>query len=218
MKKQLIINLLIVLVALSPLGYLFVTWNSIPGTFVTKFEFPVSFEKIQSRESLLRATTMLSVVSALIYLLMRNLKKIDPNVNEATPKSSFRKLGLIITLFLVILNYFIILSVRNAWIISTHIAVAFFGLLVVCIGNYMNNLKPNLVAGIRLPWTLKDPENWRKTHRLASKLWFTGGIILIVISFLLPGDLLIPVMITLLIILGIIPAIYSYRLYRNKLS
>ena len=218
MKKQLMINLLIVLIALSPMGYLYITWHSIPETFVTKFELNQSFEKVQSRNALLTATIVLSVVSALLYLLMRNLKKIDPKVSDTTPKSSFHKLGLIITLFLVIVNYFFILSAKNAWTISTNTAVAFLGLLVVFIGNYMNNLKPNYFAGIRLPWTLNDHDNWRRTHRLASKLWFAGGIILIIISFLLPKTLLIPAMITLLIVLVVIPSVYSYKIYRSKLT
>jgi uncharacterized membrane protein len=218
MKKQLIINILIVLLALSPIGYLFITWHSIPEMFVTKFEFNKSFEKVQSRETLLTATIILSVVSALLYLLMRNLKKVDPKVDDATPKSSFHKLGLIITLFLVILNYFFVLSTKNEWTISTNITVAFFGLLIALIGNYMNNLKPNYIAGIRLPWTLNDHDNWRRTHRLASKLWFTGGFVLIIISFLLPKTILIPAMIILLVVLVIIPSIYSYKIYRSKLS
>jgi uncharacterized membrane protein len=218
MKKQLIINVLIVLIALSPLGYLFIAWHSIPETFVTKFEFNQSFEKVQSRETLLTSTIILSVVAALLYLLMRNLKKVDPKVDEATPKSSFHKLGLIITLFLVIVNYFFVLSAKNDWVISTNVAVAFFGLLIAFIGNYMNNLKPNYIAGIRLPWTLNDHENWRRTHRFASKLWFIGGIVLIIISFLLSKILLIPAMISVLVVLVLIPSIYSYSLYRSKLS
>src|SRR3979411_446215 len=108
MKKQFLVNLLIVVIALSPIGYLFIAWHSIPDTFVTRFEFSQTFEKIQSRSTLLTATLVLSGVSALLYLLMRNLKKVDPKVNDDTPKSSFHKLGLIITLFLVILNYFFI--------------------------------------------------------------------------------------------------------------
>jgi uncharacterized membrane protein len=95
-------------------------------------------------------------------------------------------------------------------------AIAFFGVLVMIIGNYMNSLKPNYVAGIRLPWTLKDPENWRKTHQLAAKLWFVGGMLLIVSSFLLSKEFLIPFTIFLLVVLVVIPGIFSYEIYRRK--
>jgi uncharacterized membrane protein len=218
MKKQYIKNLLVIALAISPLVYLYFSWQAIPEKFVTKFEFSQAIEKIQSRNSLLIATIVQSVLSILIYLLMRNLKRIDPKVNEATPKSSFNKLGLSITIFLIILNFFIIQTAISGWVINANMGSGFFGALIILIGNYMNNLKPNFIAGIRLPWTLNDPENWRKTHQLAGKLWFAAGILLVVISFLLPKSILIPTMISLLVLIVIIPSFYSYRIYRNKLN
>jgi MFS family permease len=216
MKKQFIINALVVLVALSPIAYLLAVWDSIPESFTTKIEFKKRFEETQSRQDLMMATISLAVGGAGLYILMRNLRRVDPKVNEATPKGAFHKLGLTITFFLVILNYFFISSVKNEWIINTAVLVAFIGLFISMVGNYMNNLKPNYFAGIRLPWTLNDPENWRRTHSLAGKIWFAGGILLIIISFLLSEYLLIPFIVTVFVIIVIIPCIYSYRIYRRK--
>ncbi|HTE27765.1 SdpI family protein [Flavitalea sp.] len=218
MKKQLLINTLIVLVAVSPLLYLLFAWNSIPPTFTTRFEFDQAIEKVQTRESLLTATITLSVVSVLLYILMRNLRRVDPKVTRETPTSSFHKLGLAITLFLVVINYVFILSAEKQIVIDSKIAIGVFGMLIMTIGNYMNNLKPNYVAGIRLPWTLNDPENWRKTHQLAAKIWFAGGIVLIIISFLLSKSILIPSTIILFIALIVIPGLYSYKIYRRNLN
>ena len=218
MKKQFIANWLVIALAISPLVYLFYSWQSIPEKFVTRFEFNQAIEKIQSRNSLLIATIVLSLISVSLYLLMRNLKRIDPKVNESTPKSSFNKLGLSITIFLIILNFSIIQTAISGWVINANMGCGFFGALIILIGNYMNNLKPNYIAGIRLPWTLNDPENWRRTHQLAGKLWFAAGILLVIISFLLPKSILIPTMISLLVLIVIIPSLYSYRIYRNKLS
>jgi len=218
MKKQSIANWLVIALAISPLIYLYFSWQSIPEKFVMRFEFNQAIEKIQSRNSLLIATIVLSVVSISLYLLMRNLKSFDPKVKEETPKSSFNKLGLSITIFLIILNYSIIQTAITGWVINANIASGFFGALIILIGNNMNNLRPNFVAGIRLPWTLNDPENWRRTHQLAGKLWFAAGILLVIISFLLPKSILIPTMIALLALIVLIPGLYSYRIYRNKLS
>src|SRR5687768_11300924 len=143
MKTKSIINLLIALTALSPVVFLFLTWQSIPETFTVKFEFSNSFERIQNRSDLLTAVITIAVSSVLLYFLMRNLKTIDPKVDESTPQSSFHKFGLIITLFLVIMNYFLILSSKNGWIINTSVAIGFFGGLITLMGNYMNNLKQN---------------------------------------------------------------------------
>jgi uncharacterized membrane protein len=218
MKKQFIINALVVLMALSPIAYLLLSWDFIPETFTTRFEFEKPFEKIQTRQELLTATLLLALTAAVLYILMRNLKRVDPKVNDATPKAAFHKLGLSITLFLTIMNFFFISAVKNDWTINTPIVIAFTGLLVLMAGNYMNNLKPNYFAGIRLPWTLNDPENWRKTHLLAGKLWFAGGIVLIIISFLLPEYLLIPSLVAMFVVIVIIPSIYSYLIYRKKLQ
>lgn len=218
MKKQFIINALVVLIALSPIAYLLILWDSIPESFTTRVEFKKLFVETQTRQELLVATISLALGGAVLYILMRNLERVDPKVNDATPKAAFHKLGLTITLFLVILNYFFISSVKNEWIINTPVLVAFIGLLISLVGNYMNNLKPNYFAGIRLPWTLNDPENWRRTHLLAGKLWFAGGILLIITSFLLPEYLLIPLIVTVFVVIVIIPGIYSYRIYRRKLQ
>lgn len=218
MKRQFIINSLVVLAALSPIGYLLISWDSIPESFTTRVEFKKPFVEAQTRQELLVATITLALTGAVLYILMRNLKKVDPKVNDSTPKAAFHKLGLTITLFLVILNYFFISSVKNGWIINTPVLVAFIGLLIAMVGNYMNNLKPNYYAGIRLPWTLNDPENWRRTHSLAGKLWFAGGILLIITSFLLPEYLLIPFIVTVFVVIVVIPGIYSYRIYRRKLQ
>lgn len=217
MKKQFIVNLLITVVSVSPIAYLFFVWDSIPETYVFRFELNDTFEKVQSRSALLTAVIVLSLAAALLYLLMRYLTKVDPKVNETTPTSTFHKLGFVITLFLIIINYFFILSAQYALMISTSVALAFLGLLITFIGNYMNNLKPNYIVGIRLPWTLSDPENWRKTHQMAGKLWFTGGVLLIVLSFVLPGTLLRPFMIIMFVVLTVIPGIYSYRMFRKKI-
>lgn len=218
MKRQFIINSLVVLTALSPIGYLLISWDSIPESFTTRIEFKKPFIETQTRQELLVATITLALTGAVLYILMRNLKKVDPKVNDSTPKAAFHKLGLTITLFLVILNYFFISSVKNEWIINTSILVAFIGLLIAMVGNYMNNLKPNYYAGIRLPWTLNDPDNWRRTHALAGKLWFAGGILILITSFLLPENLLIPFIVAVFVVIVVIPGIYSYRIYRGKLQ
>jgi uncharacterized membrane protein len=80
----------------------------------------------------------------------------------------------------------------------------------------MHTIKPNYFAGIRVPWTLNNEENWRKTHLLAGKLWFAGGLVLAVLCLLLPDTPALIVFFTATMILVIIPVIYSYRLYQRQ--
>src|SRR5688572_16676614 len=183
MKSNSTIKYLLILAALSPLIYLLIIWPSMPDTISTRFEFDNAFEKIQSKNSLLTGSIILTAVSLILYLVLRNLKRFDPKVTDSTPTATFHKLAATITIFLIIVNYILILTAKNSWIIDIRFAVAFLGLLIVLIGNYMNNLKPNYIAGIRLPWTLNDPQNWKKTHLLAGKVWFAGGILVVLLSF-----------------------------------
>ncbi len=94
--------------------------------------------------------------------------------------------------------------------------MAAVGVLIAIAGNYMNNIKPNYVAGIRLPWTLKDPDNWRRTHHLASKVWVLGGIALIISGLAVPERVLIPTIIAIIMVLMLVPGVYSYRIHRSK--
>ena len=147
---QKILNAIVLLFAISPVAYLLLVWGRVPETIITRFNFNEAMVKEQSRQSLLIATIIVSITAAVVYLLMRNLKKIDPKVKNDTPTSGFNRMGLSVTVFLVVLNYFIILSALYSWEISKKIIFIFFGLLLAVLGNYMNNIKPNFFAGIRL--------------------------------------------------------------------
>ncbi|PWJ51903.1 SdpI family protein [Faecalicatena contorta] len=85
------------------------------------------------------------------------------------------------------------------------------GVLFVVIGNYIPKSKQSYTVGIRLPWTLNSTENWNRTSRLAGKLFIVGGIVFIISAFFQFG--IIPLVIIVLVVL--IPAIYSYSLYRK---
>jgi uncharacterized membrane protein len=65
---------------------------------------------------------------------------------------------------------------------------------------------------------LNDDENWRRTHRLAGKMWFWGGLFFTVVSLFLPAFLIIPVFLTMVALLVIIPFVYSYRFFKTKMQ
>lgn len=88
----------------------------------------------------------------------------------------------------------------------------FMGLLFILIGNYLPKTKQSYTMGIKLPWTLASEENWNRTHRLAGFLWVLGGVYFIVMSFI--GWSLIAFLIPLAVMV-LVPAVYSYLLYRN---
>ena len=88
------------------------------------------------------------------------------------------------------------------------------GLLFIVLGNLLPKCHQNYTVGIKIPWTLNDPENWNRTHRFAGKLWIAGGIVIILSSF--AGTVL--VMLAVLLVLALLPVIYSYVLYRRSVG
>jgi len=90
------------------------------------------------------------------------------------------------------------------------------GLLFALLGNNMYNLQPNYFAGLRLPWTLENEDNWKKTHHLAGRLWFFGGIFFAGMALLLNIEWLSYASIVILSVLVLIPVFYSYNLYRKQ--
>lgn len=88
------------------------------------------------------------------------------------------------------------------------------GILLIITGNYLPKCRQNYTAGIRLPWTLASEENWNRTHRLGGKTMVIAGIIIVVCSFVKVNFafLIIPIIAAV-----IIPAVYSYMLYRKNI-
>lgn len=103
-------------------------------------------------------------------------------------------------------------SIMNA--LNVKVNVSFYmlflmGILFVILGNYLPKCKYNYTIGIKLPWTLADEENWRKTHRFAGFVWMIGGVLISASAFF-PHLKLIPYIIATVIA---IPTGYSYLLH-----
>ncbi|MCL2802240.1 MAG: SdpI family protein [Treponema sp.] len=97
------------------------------------------------------------------------------------------------------------------------IVLVLVGILFVFLGNYMPKNKQNYYIGIRVSWTLNDPENWNKTHRMGGFLWIIGGILTIITAFLPLNNIVgITVILIILLIIAAVPILYSYSLYKKE--
>lgn len=98
------------------------------------------------------------------------------------------------------------------------LAQIFMGVLMIVIGNYLPKTHRNYIIGIRLPWTLESDKNWRKTHRLAGKIWVLGGLLLFLNSFVqlyVYWVFFLTLFLTLFFAV-IIPSVYSYQLSKSE--
>lgn len=89
-------------------------------------------------------------------------------------------------------------------------------LFFIMVGVFLPQCKQNYSMGIRIPWTLNDPEIWDKTHRLAGFLWILGGILMFISAFLPETASQIVFWIIMAMII-IMPFFYAYILYRRTL-
>lgn len=98
---------------------------------------------------------------------------------------------------------------------SDIIMLILIGLMFVILGNYLPKCKQNYTIGIKLPWTINNEENWNKTHRLAGKFWVVGGLLMMATAFL-PHQLIPYILCVILIVVAVIPTVYSYLYHRKQ--
>ncbi len=211
-----ILNLLMIILAVSPLVFLGIIWNKVPEIVPVHYDIHFKPDKMDNKKTLWLVNGTLSLVSIIVYFLLINLHRIDPKQRKQVSSSTFKKIGIVVAVFITILNFLILLSVNNDIELSDKLLVILLGLLIAIIGNYMNNIKPNYFAGLRLPWTLSSDYNWKKTHQLAGKLWFWAGMLSVIITLLIPAYYSLQIFLILLGIIIIIPIIYSYRLFKEE--
>ena len=94
----------------------------------------------------------------------------------------------------------------------------FMGLMFLFLGNYMPKIKQNGAVGIRIKWTLESEENWSATHRYAGKIWFAGGLVLMVSALIPSVAVMLLLWIVLMTVMVALPCRYSYRFYKGQLA
>ena len=104
------------------------------------------------------------------------------------------------------------LDVNISWVISILLAV---GLMFV--GNYLPKCKQNRTVGIKITWTLASEDNWNATHRFAGKVWFICGLVSLLGVFL-PMSLIGVFLFVLLLVVAVVPMVYSYQYYKKQLA
>ena len=64
-------------------------------------------------------------------------------------------------------------------IVTTAIGILFIGM-----GNYLPRVRQNYTMGVKTPWALADPENWRRTQRFGGKCFVVMGVGFIAFGFM----------------------------------
>lgn len=214
MKNTLLKHSFYTLLSLLPLAYLAMIWNTVPQTVPTHFGVHGP-NRYGDKSTLLMGVVLIAGVTIFCYFLMQYISKVDPKRSGKPSAPVFNKLAIGITLFFLAINFMAILACAKGYQL-TKAVLCLVGLLFAFLGNVMHNLKPNYFAGIRIPWTLNSDYNWRKTHQLAGKIWFIGGLCLTIVAIAMPQYMTSTIIRVFVGIMVVVPIAYSYILYRKE--
>ena len=95
------------------------------------------------------------------------------------------------------------------------------GLVMIVFSNYNGKIRQNRHMGIRTPWTLKNEQVWKRTHRLSGFAGVAGGLIMMVsgaVGMILTQHAWIICMSGLflgLVLIALLPITYSYIIYKK---
>lgn len=151
----------------------------------------------------------------IIGILMEVCRNIDPKKqNYKKFQKQYQQFIFIVCLLMLAVELLTIAASFGADMKVDILLPFAIGLLFIYVGNIFPKIKHNYFMGIKTPWTLNSEEVWYKTHRMAGKLWFVGGIIMAIAAFLpdLPKNILSAGSV---IIITIVPMIYSYLISRS---
>lgn len=153
-----------------------------------------------------------------VLLLLKVTQRIDPkSENYGRFQKSYDLFGVLICgLFLVLEAVTIYSSFYPEVKLVDKVVPFSIGLMFLVIGNMMPKFRPNYFVGIKTPWTLANEEVWTKTHRMAGRLWFAGGLLIALISFVGTGTMRAVVFGVVVAVLVIIPLLYSYLEFRKQ--
>ena len=205
----------IVVIAIIPLSYLAVVYPSLPSTVAIHFDLSGKPDNFGAKIDLVYSTLTLSMVALGIYLLLNYLPQIDPKKTARLGQPVFKKISVALVVVLSVFNILIIYASAHGSLQLSKLVFPFAGLFMSYMGNLMHSIKPNYFVGIRVPWTLEDPDNWRVTHQLAGKLFFVGGIVLAISTLLLPPKAALVVFISGIIVMVLIPVVYSFVYFKK---
>ncbi|MCW3467688.1 SdpI family protein [Chitinophaga nivalis] len=210
-------EILILVLLLIPMAYLGIIWPSLPAIIPTNFNIEGVPERVGTKRDFLLLMIFLFFTNALIYFLFRYIPKEDEitDSGEVSHKEFYRIRFLIHTYQAVFTCIIIFMVSQGKPFAMERWAFIGVGLLLTAIGYYLRNLKPNNYVGVRTPWTLQSTEIWTETHRMASNLWLSAGIAVIIAGFFLSLVTGVFIIFFIAIVLAALPYIYSFRLF-NK--
>lgn len=93
--------------------------------------------------------------------------------------------------------------------------IALVGLILAMVGAGLGRVGPNPLVGVRTPWSHKSRLAWDRSNRLAGRLFFWLGLILLVAAPIAPQGLITIALPAVIAVAALWPVFESWRVWRT---
>jgi uncharacterized membrane protein len=203
----------IVLLLLLPFAVSAYLWDEMPDTVPTHFNI---YGEVDDWGPKWVNAFMFPAIGLFTYLLLIFLPLIDPKKRIESRQKPIAAIRILLSIFMVGMYVFIMATSLGKQLAVDSYIKAGVGALIMVLGNYMNSVKQNYFIGVKTPWTLENEEVWKLTHRLTSKIWTVGGLLMVIQPFAIPHPQIgIAIYISIITVLVIVPVVYSYVIFQK---
>jgi uncharacterized membrane protein len=202
------------LILLVPFVFAGLFWDKFPDRIPTHWNFRGQVDAYSGKYF---GLLWLPVVNIGLCGLFLVLPKIDPRKkNYGLFRGPYKAFRVVMTLFMAVI-FFTIALVSLGYKLSVPGVICYTSILLfLVIGNYIGNIRPNWFVGIRTPWTLDNPEIWRRTHRMAGRLLVASSMVMLLLGIVVRGRLFQVLFFGYVIaFVALVPTVYSYVLHRR---
>lgn len=165
----------LILIALSPLVYLYFVWIKIPVEVPIVFDAQGEVNYFTSRIIFALSIIGLSFVGYFSGFIIHWLS--DKNHIKESGSKFLMRFKFIMVLEMAFCSAFFI------YVVSTlkpnrDIALIIVGLILILIGNIFQTIKKDSSLGYKIKWAMYSNEAWNKTHRFAGKMCILAGVVI----------------------------------------
>jgi len=197
---------------LLPFVYLSTMWTELPVRIPTHFDLGGNPNGWSDKNGLIYLLASLGIGT---YLVMLLIPRFDPRKKIQQMGEKYYSLRVLMTIFMTLISVYILYS-GNGNKINPNLLIGLIGAFYAVFGNYLQTVKPNYFIGFRTPWTLENEQTWKRTHRLAGRMWMLGGLFIVITSFTLNNNIALGIIfVTITLIIVIVPVIYSYMEFKK---
>lgn len=185
----------------------FIAYSHLPAQVASHYNLAGKAQRLIPR---LLAVVYEPAIMLVVILLWHVLWRIDPKKkNYESFWATYRYIGGIIVvciglIYLTVLGHLLHIG-------SLRFAPTAIGVMFMLIANVSPRIQPNWWVGFRTPWTLSSTESWIRTHRLGGQLGVPMGILIIILAWVLPTNLVMSASVVIPILLwALITVVASY--------